>query len=313
MDNIMFTINIILPLFLLIAIGYFLKTIKVFKEEFLQPATKVSVQVFLPILLFYNIYSSDFSTSFNLPVLTFTIVGVLVLFLFLIIFVPLFVKKNEQRGVIIQALVRSNLLLLGVPICQDMYGIDGAGVAAVICSFAVALFNILSTIALSIFDDRNKSSIKLIFKNIMTTHMLIGALIGILFAVLNIKLPILIEKTIAPISGLATPFALLVLGGSLNFNSLLKNIRILTVSAILKLIIIPAVAVGIALAFGFRKELLAPLVVVFGAPTATASYAMAYQAHADSQLAAQLIAVTNFLSTFSLFFIILFGRNLGFL
>lgn len=313
MDNMMFTANIVLPLFFLIAIGYLLKVFKVWGDDFLQPASRLSVRLFLPVLIFYNIYTSDFSSAFNPGLLMFAVVSVILLFLILMVLVPLFVKKNNQRGVVVQALFRSNLLILGVPICQELYGVEGAGIVAVICSFVVVLFNVLATVALSVFDDRNKFSVRPILKSIITNPMIIGSLMGLLLASTGTKLPVMVEKTVSPVSALATPFSLMVVGGSLDFSSLKSNIRIISAVTLLKLIIIPAIGITVSIAFGWRNELLAPMMVVFASPVATASYANAFHARADYQLAAQLIASTTLFSVATMFFIIFLGRSIGIL
>ncbi|MEG2869185.1 MAG: AEC family transporter, partial [Terrisporobacter sp.] len=88
MDNLILSFNVVTPLCFVMAIGYFLKYMKMFDENSLKVMNNVTFKVFLPCLLFYNIYTTDMGSVFNLKLLIFATVSILVLFTFLFFFIP---------------------------------------------------------------------------------------------------------------------------------------------------------------------------------------------------------------------------------
>ena len=156
MENFIFSAEIVLPLFILIMIGYLLSRVGIFNANFLKTADSVCFRVLLPVLLFYNIYKCDFMNIVNQKLITFILIGILVVAFLGVCLVPMIVKNNGRRGTIIQMLYRGNYLLFGIPICQSIAGDEGAAIAAMIAAILIPVFNIVSVIILSIFGGRKK-------------------------------------------------------------------------------------------------------------------------------------------------------------
>ena len=127
MDNLLFSLNVVLPLVLLMFLGTFLRKIKIFDKDFLKKTNKFAFKVLLPVLLFNNIYNSKISEEINLKFIIFAVSIVLVTIGIMFIVVPKLEKDNRNRGVIIQGLYRSNFILFGVPLCINIFGDEGAG------------------------------------------------------------------------------------------------------------------------------------------------------------------------------------------
>lgn len=313
MSDILFSANIVLPLFFLVAIGYILNNLKLWDASFLSQANRFCFRALLPTMIFYNIYQSDFSSAFDPQLLLFAILGTLIVFFLCFLLVPLFIKQDCRRGVVIQALFRSNLVLLGVPLCQAIYGSEGAGLAAVVCAFIIPLFNVLAIICLAVYDKENATSIKKVLKSIATNPLIIGSVLGILIALAGIKLPTMLEKTISSVSSIGTPLALIILGATFNFKSAFENGKIIFIVTLLKIAIIPGLMLMAAALMGFSGPSWASLIAVFGSPIATASYVMACNTNADGELAGQLVVSTTLFSSITIFLFILIGRSCGLL
>ena len=124
MENLILSINVVLPLFLTMALGYVLKCLKMFDDNTLKVMNSIAFKVFLPLLLFYNIYKTDLNGAINLKLMFFALLSVTITFLILCIFIPFIEKDNKKRGVLIQGIFRSNFVIFGLPVASSLFGDD---------------------------------------------------------------------------------------------------------------------------------------------------------------------------------------------
>ncbi|MBQ3421990.1 MAG: AEC family transporter [Romboutsia sp.] len=300
MENLILSFNIVLPIFLILSLGYLLKKLKILDELTTKNMNSVNFKVFLPLLLFYNVYKTDLSVVFNPKLLIFSIISVILVFLLLFIIIPLLEKDNRKRGVIIQGIFRSNFVIFGVPVCEALFGQNATGVASMLIAIVVPLFNFLAVICLEIYRGGN-INFKKIIKGIITNPLIIASIIGLFFIYFKIKLPTPIEKTINDISKIATPLAFILLGSSFTFSAFSVYIKQLSITILGKLIIVPGIVLYIAALLGFRNIELTCLLSVFASPTAVSSYTMAEQMDGDSILAGQIVVLTSIISIITVF------------
>ena len=300
MENLILSFNIVLPIFLILSLGYILKKLKILDELTTKNMNSVNFKLFLPLLLFYNVYKTDLSVVFNPKLLIFSIISVILVFLLLFIIIPLLEKDNRKRGVIIQGIFRSNFVIFGVPVCEALFGQNATGVASMLIAVVVPLFNFLAVICLEIYRGGN-INFKKIIKGIITNPLIIASIIGLFFIYFKIKLPTPIEKTINDISKIATPLAFILLGSSFTFSAFSFYIKQLSITLLGKLIIVPGIVLYIAALLGFRNIELTCLLSVFASPTAVSSYTMAEQMDGDSILAGQIVVLTSIISIITVF------------
>lgn len=300
MENLILSFNIVLPIFLILSLGYILKKLKILDELTTKNMNSINFKVFLPLLLFYNVYKTDLSVVFNPKLLIFSIISVILVFLLLFIIIPLLEKDNRKRGVIIQGIFRSNFVIFGVPVCEALFGQNATGVASMLIAVVVPLFNFLAVICLEIYRGGN-INFKKIIKGIITNPLIIASIIGLFFIYFKIKLPTPIEKTINDISKIATPLAFILLGSSFTFSAFSVYIKQLSITILGKLIIVPGIVLYIAALLGFRNIELTCLLSVFASPTAVSSYTMAEQMDGDSILAGQIVVLTSIISIITVF------------
>ena len=100
---------------------------------------------------------------------------------------------------------------------------------------------------------------------------------------------------------IATPFALLLLGGQFDWKRLRGNLRLASLATVLRLVLVPAVFVAMGVWLGFRGEELGAILIVFCAPTAISSYVMAQNMGSDDVLAGQLVLTTTLFSSVTIF------------
>lgn len=310
MDSLILAASVVFPIFALIVLGYFLRRIKMVDEHSLGVINKLVFKVFLPVLLFYNIYTTDAAMAFDGPFLLYALVCILVVALLLFLIVPLFVKENSRRGVFIQGVFRSNFVLFGLPVTVLLLGEDGAGLTSVAIAMVVPVFNILAVICLEVFRGGKPNPLK-ILKGIVTNPLIIASVLGIIFLASGIKIPDFAEGVVRDISRVATPLALIALGGSFTFTAVKGNIPILSWAVVLRLIVIPVAALDIGALIGFRGAQIVALLSMFASPTAVSSYTMAQQMDGDSDLAAQIVVFTSAFSILTMFLLIFTLKSLA--
>ena len=292
MENLILSLNVVLPLFITMSLGYFLKYLNMFDNNTLDTMNNITFKSFLPMLLFYNIYKTNLQGVFNLKLMIFSATCVIALYLILYLIVPLIEKDNKKRGALLQGLFRSNFVIFGIPITESLFGSEKVGVAALLIAVIVPLFNILSVLALETFRG-GKPDFRKISIGIIKNPLIIASCLGILTLLLKIKIPTAIEKTISDVSKIATPLSLILLGASFKFDNIKKYLKQTTIAVVGKTILTPCIILPICIMFGYRGVELSTLMIIFAAPTAISSFTMAQQMDSDSDLAGQIVVFTS--------------------
>lgn len=303
MENLILSLNVVLPLFITMSLGYFLKYLNMFDNNTLDTMNNITFKSFLPMLLFYNIYKTDLQGVFNLKLMIFSATCVIALYLILYLIVPLIEKDNKKRGALLQGLFRSNFVIFGIPITESLFGSEKVGVAALLIAVIVTLFNILSVIALETFRG-GKPNFRKISIGIIKNPLIIASCLGILTLLLKIKIPTAIEKTISDVSKIATPLSLILLGASFKFDNIKKYLKQTTIAVVGKTILTPCIILPICIMFGYRGVELSTLMIIFAAPTAISSFTMAQQMDSDSDLAGQIVVFTSAFYVVTVFMLI---------
>lgn len=310
MKNLILSFNVVAPLCLVMALGYFLKYIKILDKNSVKVMNNATFKVFLPTLLFYNIYTTDLGSVFDPKLMIFAAMSIIVLFGVLFLFIPIIEKDNSKRGVMIQGIFRSNFVLFGIPVATSLVGEGKVGTTALLIGVIVPLFNFLAVVCLETFRG-GSINIKKIIRGIVTNPLIIGAFLGLLLLILNIKLPVFIVSTIKDISKMATPLSLTLLGASFSFSNIKKYLRETIIVVIGKLIITPLIFILISYCCGFRGVSLLSLMIMFASPTAISSFQMAIQMDGDSDLASQIVVFTSAFSIVTVFFWIFILKELA--
>jgi len=292
MESLKLSFECVVPIFLLISLGYALRAFNVVKKETFNAMNKLVFKVFLPILLFKNIYETDIGKVFDLRYFCFIVVGVICVFIVGYVAVMFITKDDSRRGVMLQGFFRSNFAILGLPLIKSICGEKSGGLASLTVAIVVPLFNVLAVIALERFRNGNVE-LKPMLKGIITNPLIIACALGVAFVALGINLPNVFEKSISDISSIASPLAMIILGASFTFSSLKGYGKDVTITVAVRLIIIPLIILSIAALMEFRGEAIACLMVVFGSPVAVSSFAMAQQMGGDEKLAAQVVVVSS--------------------
>lgn len=312
MENFLLSLNIVIPVFLIMGLGYAAKALKWLDDKSAKVMNALIFKIFLPILLCNNIRNADISKLANPGVFIYVAVGLCVLFGVSMLLMPLFSRDGRRTGVLVQGICRANYAFLGLPLIAAMFPGQDTSVASLMVAATVPFYNALSVVALEIYRGGQIKPGK-ILKNIAKNPLIIGCVVGLVLLLAGIKLPMVLDKAMTDVGKAATPMALFLLGASFSFSAVRGNGRDLSFAVAMKLVIVPLIFVGIALLLGFREVPLASVLIAFGAPTAVSSFTMAQQMDGDDVLAGQIVVFTTLLSVVSLVAFIFVFKQMGWL
>lgn len=309
-DNFIVAVSAVVPMFCLMAIGAFVKFQKWLTEEELNHMNRMVFRVFFCCMLFYSIYTTELATSFRPKLMIFAVCAVLIVFTLLMIIIPRIEPDNKRRGVLVQAIFRSNFVLMGVPIVANIFGDENIAVSTMMIAVIVPIYNILAVFALETF--RNGKFLLLpIIKDIFKNPMILGGIAGATLLILGVEVPKPVLKPIGQISAATTPVALIILGASFKLGSTHEHRRQLFGAIFGRLILVPAIILSTAaFVFDFRGVEFVTLIAIFASPCAVVSFAMAQQMGGDSDLAGNCVVFTSALSCFTIFCWILLFKTL---
>lgn len=310
MTNLIITINMVMPVFLVMVVGYICRQINMVSDANVSAMNKLVFKLFLPVSLAKSLMTLDPAVAIDYGVMLYCIAGVVITFVLGILIVPRLVKTNSQRGVIIQALFRSNYAILGIPLLESLFPQGDNGVSAMMVMVTVPLFNVLAVITLETYRG-GSFNIKKILLGILKNPLIWGCLIGFGIFKSGIQTPELIMSTVSKLASVASPLALFALGATIDLKKLGGNIKMLIPTVSARLVVIPGIALAVAYFLGYRGPEFAALMIAFGAPCAVSSYTMAAQMDADGDLAAQLVMLTTVLSIVSIFCIVFVCKTIG--
>ena len=306
LGNFIYSVNVILPIFILVSLGIILKKTGVIGDNFSAAVDKLVFKLALPSMLFLEVAGSELSEALNPHLALFCAISVTAGFILVTLIITLTVKDNGKRGAMIQGICRSNFAILGVPLIENMFGEGGLTQVALVMPVTILLFNTYSVIILSVFAPKEKQltgkqTVKKILLNIVTNPLIIGVVLGLPFMLLDLSVPMVADKTLRYLSNLVTPAALISLGTTVKLKSFAGRAKYAVIAACTKTVAMPAVMVTVAALLGFRDAPLGIILVLFGTPTAVSSYIMAKNMNSDHDLAGQILLLTTMLCLFTIF------------
>ncbi len=310
MDNLILSFTVIMPIFIMMVLGYILKKVNIFDNDTLKKINTSVFKLFLPLMIFYNVYTSEIADVFNPKLILYSIISIIVVAILSFIVVCSLEKDNSKRGVLIQGIFRSNFAIFGVPLSISLYGDDIVGTASVMIAIVVPLFNILAVLVLETFRS-GTINFKNILKGIVTNPLIIASALGLLALFTKVEFPSFISNTIRDIAKASTPLALIALGGSIDFKKVKSNIKQLIIGISGKLIFTPLLILSVGILLGFRDAELAILISLSASPVAVSSFTMAQQMGGDADLAAQLQMFGTTICIVTVFLWIFILKQLG--
>lgn len=304
LSNFLFSLNVVMPLFLCCVVGHIARRLKLVTEAFVSECSHVVFYIAIPANIFLSISGADLSESFSLPLLLYLFGVILALSLGLSWIVPKIVKDRPIAATVTIAMFRGNFAMLGIPLAISLMGTDGAVPTMVMIPFATVFYTVITVVILVLMgNDRTGSlwdAVKNSMKEVVKNPLVIASLASILLAVLKLPLPTFVESTIDRFADMCTGLALFMLGAQLNVKEVKGRLKFTIPVSIMRLIVIPIAVIGLAALLGFRDGELACVLIFFAAPTAVNCYILADRMGGDGKLAGDIVLATSCFSTVTL-------------
>ena len=301
MENLIFSLNATIPIFLMMLLGMLFRKLGWMDEVFAAKMNKFVFLVPLPVLLFEQLATVDFSEVWDIKFILFCFV-VTAISITISTVISLLWKDRSIKGEFIQATYRSSAALLGIAFIQNIYGTVGMAPLMIIGS--VPLYNIMAVVVLSVFKPGNnsfdKALVKKTLKGIATNPIIIGIVAGFVWAALKLPMPLILHKTVSSIGATATPMGLMSMGATFEMKKATSKMKPTLVAVFMKLIGFCAIFLPVAAMLGFRNEQLIAILVMLGSATTVSSFVMARNMGHEGTLSSGVIMMTTLLSAFTL-------------
>ena len=218
LQNLIVSFNAIAPLFLLIIIGFFIRQKGLLRSDALPQLNSLAFTIFLPALLFNNLYTTNVESAFSPRLIGYAVFAALTMYGLAVAVVCLLEKDSKNRGAMIQAIYRSNFVLLGLPIVQTLFAGQDLGATSVVVAVIVPIFNVLAVVTLEVFRGSRVKWGKVLL-GIIKNPLIIASLLGFCCMLLGITLPTFLHTAVVDLSKAATPVSLVVLGASIQLSA----------------------------------------------------------------------------------------------
>lgn len=299
-------LTIVLPVFIVIILGYSVKRLRLVDAGFLFQLNRLIFYLALPSLLFYKIATADFKESFNVSSVLGYGIAVIAMLLLSYGFAVLRGYGDDVRGVFSQCSFRGNLAYIGLAITFNAYGEAGLATAGVLCGFIIPFINFLSIVVLLLPFRGGKVGKMYFLKQLAGNPMIIGSLAGVLWSFFAIPMPLILDKVLHIITGMALPLALISIGASFSLQRMKGDLVLAAGASTFKLLLNPLVTGCFMYLCGARGVDLSVGVLCAATPAATASFIMTQQIKGDAELAGTIIMLSTLFSALT-YLIILFG------
>lgn len=299
LQNFIICVNAVIPSAIYLVIGIILKVTGVLKDEEVRKFTHVVFVTLYPFIMFDNLYGKNIAENMDLRLGLYAFIFTAVQFMVSWLFVCRIEKSNYERGAMIQALYRSNYVLMGFPIAVNLFGKGNITAVAIIMLIVVPFYNISAVILFENFRG-GKVDPGMMLRRILTNPIIDGGIAAFIVMMLGINLPGPVENTITTLSDATAPIAMILLGAALNINGFSSDRWRIIICTVGKLVVFPIFGITGAVLLGIRDVQLIAVTLMTAAPDALASYAMASSMGGNGKLAGELVVVTTIASCFTI-------------
>ena len=313
-DNLVFSLNATIPLFLVMVVGWLLKKRGFISDEFVKVSNKLNFNVTLPCFLFLDMKDCNIRENFNGKYVLYCFLVTLFCILATWIYGRIFIKDKTIIGEFVQGSYRGSAAVLGIALIANVAGDVGMGPIMIVG--AVPLYNVFAVIILAVENRNNKDKnlkvlIKQAVKGVCTNPIILSLFAGLLFSLIRVDMPRVVNDTMSCIAKMTTPLALICIGASFKGATAIKMLGPTVTATLIKLVIQPLVFLPVAAKLGFGVAEMAAVLVMLGAPTTPSCYIMAKNMGHDGTLTASIVALTTLLSAFSVTFFVFFMKSVG--
>ena len=301
MDNLYYSLNATMPIFLVMILGFVFRKIGLLSENLASGINKFVFKVALPTNLFIQLYDVDIFTIWDTKYVIFCFVATLISVL-ISWGIAHFLRDRSVRGEVVQASYRSSASLLGMAYIENIYG--SASVGSLMMIGCVPLYNVSAVIILSLMNPNNTgidgNKIKSSLIGIIKNPIIWGIILGFAWSLTGIHFPTIAETTVSYIGRTASPLGLLAMGAMIDFGSIMKQKGPVILSVFMKLFLFVVIFAPVAIWLGFEGEKLIALIIMLGSASTVAGFIMAKNMGHEGNVSAGSAALSTLLSSFTM-------------
>ncbi|MDO4616596.1 MAG: AEC family transporter [Lachnospiraceae bacterium] len=310
MDSLFLACSVVIPMMIYMLTGGIIRKLGIFHQDQFRALNTMLFKVFIPFSLFISIYSVDLRAVVVPRLFLFTLLAVISSVLLTALVIRPLVQNGSDRATVIQGIYRSNFVLFGLTIAGPLCDAEGVAMVSALSAVVVPVFNVIAVILFELSRGGRIKPLQLVGK-IFQNPLVDAGCIGIIFSLLRLQLPSVLESPVRAMAACATPMALVSLGGILSFNSVAAHKKLLVIAVVGKLAAVPVLFLGVAVLLGFRGDELVALLAVSASPTAVASAPMAQSMGGNGDLAGEIVVMTSVCCILTLFVFIIALSGLG--
>ena len=314
MENLIFSLNATVPVFLMMLLGMLFRKLGWIDEAFASKMNQFVFLVPLPVLVFHDLAAADIGDVWNFRFVAFCFL-VTAASIAICAVLSCFLKEKSQRGEFIQASYRSSAALLGIALTTNIYG--DAGLVPLMIIGSVPLYNIMAVVVLSLTspakDAPKKGLWKSTLKGIVTNPIILGIAAGLLWSILRLPFPPILEKTVSSLGDLAAPLGLIAMGATFRLDKAVGQAKPAIAASLIKLVGFCVLFLPLAVRMGFREEELVAILIMLGSATTVSCYVMAKNMGHEGTLTSSAVMLTTLFSAFTITGWLFLLKSLGLL
>ncbi|WP_319526294.1 AEC family transporter [uncultured Desulfosarcina sp.] len=288
----------IIPIFSLVALGNIARRRGFLPEAFMGPANRLVYYLAIPAMIFRAIAKASLTLHFNPIVLGLTLAAIVALFAVCWCTAILLQLPREIRAAFIQCSFHGNLGYIGLAVAFYYLGGEGLARTSIMAAFIMILQNFLAVVTLQAHSRQAAAGgrTRAFVAKIVGNPVIVSALVGIFFSLTGFPVPLVLDRSLQILGGLALPMALLIIGGSLSMTRMRKRLAAVAGACFFKLLLLPAIGFGLFRLAGQASADWLPAIILLASPTATIAYVMAREMNADADFAVAAISATTLFS-----------------
>ena len=311
LDIALLAFNSVFPLLALMLVGIFLRAKNMLNDGIIRQLNAITAKVFIPCLLFHNVYSADLRSTFDLSLFLLEVGCLLFISAVLFFLMPHIVQDRKKQFSFSCSLYWLNCTMFALPILTTLCGSDGMLIGTVMIVTISPLFSAGSVVFLEKYRSSGKPHIGKLLRQVFTNPMLWGSMLGTACNLLGIRLPSAVFSPIRSVANIATPLSLICLGAFCKWDHAVHLLKPALIASLVKLFVIPCFALAMGYLCGYRGLQLFGLLIIFASPSGVSTFSIAEPEFADCELSALLVSLTSLLSIASFFFWIIFSHALN--
>lgn len=291
-------ISTIIPIFIIIFLGIFARHKGFLSQDFLHQANRLVYYIAIPAMIFSAIAKSSLKTQFHPGVILITLATVCLIVPAAWLVARLVDIAPSSKGSFIHSAFHGNLGYIGLAVAFYYLGHAGLVKAAIIAGFVMILQNVMAVVVLQFYsrDAGSSTNLTSTLGSAMTNPVIVSALAGIVYSLLGLPLPVILDRSLTILKGMALPMALLVIGASLSFEKIRLVFSSVVMTSVLKLLVMPAMGFVLFKLFGISASDFIPGLIILAAPSATLVFIMAEQIGGDPDLGVAAISISTLVS-----------------